>query len=160
MNIRHETKIKFDFPLGLYFQQLFDANAYVKFFNPYNFWRSYRIQHLETCWEFNTVKYLEDCYQIEWKPEKSATIKPVEISTKTDSYKILPWEKTPRNTILMVQPPMELKYRGITYTTSRIVAVDVNHIKGDRHRTESSSLSKFPDRFNHNDNSEASNNIL
>ncbi len=153
MTIREEQKIKVKFPISQYLQQLFCPDTYVKFINPFNFRRRYRINHLETCWEIDIVQHLERCRQIEWQPAQQRTAslrgasllrsprsaeaklrsqlhtKPIKNLTEIATYGGLPWEKTPQNTILISQPSMKLKYRGVTYRTSNIVAVNTNKIE-------------------------------
>ncbi len=69
MTIREKQKIKVNFPIAQYFQQLFCPSLYVKFINPFSFWRRYnRINHLEACRAINIVQHLERCRQIEWQP--------------------------------------------------------------------------------------------
>ncbi len=125
MKINHKRTLKNNFPLGLYFQQLFSPNAYVKFFNPFSFWRRYKTNHLENCWEINTVRYLERCHKLEYRknlltedPESRIEL------TATGTYRGVPWQKTTKNTIFVSQTPLKLKYRGVTYVTKRIVATE------------------------------------
>ena len=153
MTIREEQKIKVNFPISQYFQQLFSPDLYVKFINPLSFWRRYRINHLETCWAIDIVQHLERCRQIEWQPARSRSAslrgasllrsprsasaslrsqrdtEPIKNFTEIGTYRGVPWEKTPQNTILISQPSMKLKYRGVTYRTSNIVAVNTNKIE-------------------------------
>ena len=130
MTIREEQKIKVNFPINQYLQQLFAPNLYVKFINPFNFWRRYRIDHLEKCWAIDMVQYLERCRQIEWQLGRlPQDIEPIKNFIEIRTYGCVPWEKTPRNTILISQPSMKLKYRGVTYRTSNIVAVNTNKIE-------------------------------
>lgn len=130
MKTQEEQQIKLRFPFSLYFQQLFCPDAYVKFINPFGFWRRYRIKHLETCWDINIVRYLEQCHQIEWQLVRShLDNKPNKNPIQTGIYRGLPWKKTPQNTILISQPSFELKYRGVTYITSGIVAVNNNKVE-------------------------------
>lgn len=65
MNIGEKGAIKIGFPFGLYLKQLFSADTYVRYINPFNFWRRYRIDHLETCRELSTVKHLESCHKLD-----------------------------------------------------------------------------------------------
>jgi hypothetical protein len=66
MTTQDRKPIKISFPIGLYFEQLFSADTYVRFINPFGFWRRYRINHLETCHELDPVQYFERCYQKSW----------------------------------------------------------------------------------------------
>ncbi|MDJ0569853.1 MAG: hypothetical protein QNJ53_12500 [Pleurocapsa sp. MO_192.B19] len=66
MTTTEKRPTKISFPFGLYLRQLFSADTYVRFINPFSFWRRYRINHLETCGELDTVEYLERCHQIKW----------------------------------------------------------------------------------------------
>ena len=68
MTIREKQRPKVNFPVIKYFQQLFASESYVKFINPFRFWRRYRINHLEACFSINLVQYLERCYQLEYLP--------------------------------------------------------------------------------------------
>ena len=110
MTARERQKLKVNFPLKQYLQQLFVADTDLKFINPFSFWRRYRINHLETCWAINPVQHLERCYQIEWKPLPS--------QAETVMNSSLPWEKTIQNTLLISQSSFELKYHGVTYRTT------------------------------------------
>lgn len=129
MKAKAEQKIKISFLISQYFQQLFDSDPHVKFINPFSFWRRYRINHLESCWEIDIVRYLERCRQIEGQATKPQPDDQLQNFTETGKYRGLPWEKTPQNTILISQPSFELKYRGVTYHTSSIVAIDTNKIE-------------------------------
>lgn len=119
MNKRQTKAIKFSFPFGLYFEQLFSNDTYVKFINPFSFWRKYRIEHLESCRELNTVRYLENCHQLEWQPLKLPNSNISNSSQKSidTSNAIL---------IFVFEPGIELKYRGVTYRNKKIVSVNVN----------------------------------
>lgn len=64
MNVPEKRLTKISFPLALYLKQLFFADIYVRFINPFNFWRRYKIAILETCRQLDTVKYLEHCYKL------------------------------------------------------------------------------------------------
>lgn len=68
MTIREKQQLKVNFPLIQYFQQLFASESSVRFINPFQFWRRYRINHLEACWSLNLVQYLERCHQLEYSP--------------------------------------------------------------------------------------------
>ena len=130
MKIKEAKKSKIRFPVGLYFQQLVFRDTYVKFINPFSFWHKYKINHLETSWEFDIVQHLEHCHQTEWQSIHSQqdleSLR--ENSLRTGIYRGIPWEKKPQNTILISQPSIELKYRGVTYRTPGIVAIDANKV--------------------------------
>lgn len=55
--------IKFSFPLGSYFRQLFAADTYVRFINPLEFWRRHQIKHLNNCSKLDSVEHLKRCYR-------------------------------------------------------------------------------------------------
>ena len=71
MAIREKHQFKVNFPLIEYFEQLFASESYVRFVNPFQFWRRYRINYLEVCWSHNLVQHLERCYQLESSPVSS-----------------------------------------------------------------------------------------
>ena len=110
MTTREGQKLKVNFPLKQYLQQLFASDTDLKFLNPFSFWRRYRINHLETCWAINPVQHLERCYQIEWKP--------LSLKAETVMDFSFPGEKTIQNTLIISQPSFELKYHGVTYRTN------------------------------------------
>ncbi|MDJ0651016.1 MAG: hypothetical protein QNJ60_20170 [Xenococcaceae cyanobacterium MO_188.B19] len=122
-----ETRVtqnpKVNFPFLLYFKQLFAANAniYVKLINPFSFWRRYRIEHLEKCRDFDIIQHLENCYQLELVSKKFPNCQSV---TKQNIFE----PELSQNKILISQPNLQLKYRGVAYHTNRIVAVDANQI--------------------------------
>ena len=131
MNSPEKRTIKIKFPWGLYFQQLFSTDIYVKFINPFDFWRRYRIDHLENCRAINIVQRLEYCLQIEWQPTQSDK-KLLKNLSKINSYQGLIWEKKPQNTILMTQPSLKLQYRGVTYFTGSMVGINANQLAINR----------------------------
>ncbi len=149
-----EQKIKLRFPLHLYFQQLFTPNLYVKFINPFGFWRRYRINHLENCWEFNTVRYLENCHKIDWQPTHSRDNQSPSNLTAIGIYRGLLWEKNSKNTLLIVQPTIKLKYRGVTYRTNQIVGIEMEQIETKSQRITSNSSDQIITDFNNNYNSQ------
>ncbi len=149
MKTQEQRKIKINFPLGRYFQQLFASDIYVKFINPFSFWRRYRINHLEACWEINIVQYLERCHQIEWQPVRSyQDDKPSKNLSKTGKYRGVSWQKTPQNTVLIFQPIFDLKYRGVTYLTSGIVAVNIGKVATKSRQVILDDSEKIPTGFN------------
>ena len=124
MKTKTEQKIKLSFPLYLYLQQLFTPNLYVKFINPFSFWYQYRINHLETCWEFNTVLYLETCLKIDGQIKKNQHNQSLNNLNVVGIYRGLLWEKNSKNTLLIAQPSLKLKYRGVTYHINQIAGID------------------------------------
>ncbi len=115
MKIRQTKTIqkpKVNFPVLLYFQQLFAANIHVKFLNPFSFWRKYKVEYLEKCWNFDMIRHFKNCHQLELTSKKFRNIKYV----------------TKQNKFLISQPDLQLKYRGVVYQTNRIVAVDGNQV--------------------------------
>ncbi|MBE9048431.1 hypothetical protein IQ255_29290 [Pleurocapsales cyanobacterium LEGE 10410] len=124
MTIREQRAIKISFPWNLYFKQLFATDNYVKFFNPFNFWRKYRTNHLEACREFEPVEHLERCYEIEGQV-KIANYKTN--NNTTDTHNTLPWNRISNNQILVVQPSIKLKYRGVEYQKTQIVGIYIGY---------------------------------
>jgi hypothetical protein len=128
MNTRETRPVKISFPFRLYFEQLFFHDTYVRFINPFSFWRQYRIKHLESCRELNTVQYLESCHKLEWQSWKlshsSINENSLKISTLSTSF-----EQKTSNTIFVLQPSIELKYRGVTYRTKKIVSVNISSVQ-------------------------------
>jgi hypothetical protein len=124
-----ETRpIKISFPFSLYFEQLFSHDTYVRFINPFSFWRKYKIKHLESCRELNTVQYLESCRELEWRSlkvhNKRSGKNSIKISTQSH-----PADRQISSTVFVLQPSIELKYRGVSYRTQRIVSVNINSVK-------------------------------
>lgn len=64
MKTQAERKTNLSFPVGLYFRQFFASDRAVKFINPFSFWHQYKIDYLETCWQFDPIRFLERCRQI------------------------------------------------------------------------------------------------
>ncbi len=160
MTIRGAQKIKVNFPINQYLQQLFCSDTYVKFINPFSFWRRYRINHLDNCWAINIVEYLERCRKIEWQPVRQhQDNEPIKNFIATGRYRSVPWEKTQQNTILIAQPILELKYRGVTYRTSGIVAVNANKVEIKPSLVTLDSSEKLFPSSNNSNNSETSSNL-
>ncbi len=128
MATEEKQLIKIRFPFNLYFRQLFSADTYVKFINPFSFWRRYRINHLETCQNINTVEHIKRCHQIEWQPEKKSDYKIANDFNKSSTSACLPFEQITPNTILVFQPSIKLKYRGVTYQTNKILGININNV--------------------------------
>lgn len=127
MCIEEKRLIKFSFPFSLYFKQLFSDNTYVRFINPFSFWRRYRVSHLETCRELNTVQYLESCYRAEWHSAKA-----LKLEKNTDYKDTLtnnPIGRGKSNTIHIFQPRIKLKYRGVSYYIQNALSIDIKTIK-------------------------------
>ncbi len=117
MKVREEGKTTIKFPVQKYFRQIFSNSAYVTIINPLKFWREYRVEHLESCYEYNLTLLLERCQKKECLPSKP--------NQKNDSVwgekcRTLPFEQQNRNVILISQPNCELKYRGVSYCANSI----------------------------------------
>lgn len=130
MKTKEIPKVKnhqISFPWRLYFQQLFATDIYVRFINPLRFWRRYKIDLLEGCHQFNTVRYLENCSQDKQQPNQ-----------KTDAVNDeLQGEKRQTAIIFIPLPDLQLKYRGVAYHTNKIIAIDL-----DRQTIKPDSLAK------------------
>ena len=61
---REVRQIKLKFPWLKYLKQIFNSSQYVTIVNPWKFWRRYRIEHLNACYQYNTVEFLERCRQL------------------------------------------------------------------------------------------------
>lgn len=111
--------IKFSFPWNLYFRQLFAADVYVRFINPFNFWRRSKIKHLENCSEIDLVEHLKRCYQK--KSPQTKSDRQIDLDCKNYSNNI----QKPRlfKTLFIVQSSENLKYRGIEYQKPTIVGI-------------------------------------
>lgn len=141
MNTTETKPIKLSFPWSLYFEQLFSKDTYVRFINPWSFWREYRIKHLESCRELNTVQYLESCYQLQWRSRK---LPHGEISRNLieTSIPIGSADRQMLNIIFIPQASIELKYRGVTYQTKKIVTVKINSVSIDPNLLKSNNLAQ------------------
>ena len=115
---KRETKPNQRKFLRLYFKQLFYRNIYVRYINPFSFWRRYRINHLETCCQQDRVQYLERCYQL-WRSPKPADYRK-KVSCRAKSF-----DQSSLNTILIIRPLTKLKYRSVTYQTRRFIVASV-----------------------------------
>ena len=128
-----ETKVaqktKIIFPLRAYLKQLLATNIYVKFLNPWRFWRKCRIEHLETCLKFDEISYLEDCYQLDFLSNRFGESQTLKSDRKTTAKQNGSNQNLSSNIILISQPSFELKYRGITYHKHKIVAVTLDSTK-------------------------------
>lgn len=129
MNREEKQPIKISFPLALYFQQLFAANTYVRYINPFSFWRKYKIDHLEICRQLNTVEYLEHCYRLKSRSPRLPNAN--KYSEYIDSWVFIPYRQTDSNTLYISQPIVLLKYRGVTYCIKDIYNVKIDCIRID-----------------------------
>ena len=128
---KRETKPNQRKFLRLYFKQLFYRNIYVRYINPFSFWRRYRINHLETCCQQDRVQYLERCYQLKRSPEPVSQRKEVNCESE------ISFKQSSLNTTLIVRPITKLKYRSIIYQTRKFIVISVNY---DPFDTNSSNL--------------------
>ena len=129
---------KISFPFSLYSKQLFSTDPYVKFINPFSFWRRYRINHLETCRELDTVQYLESCRKLDPQVAKLTKIGLDRDYTNTSENSL--FKQAESNTIYISQPRIKLKYRGVTYYTKDTLNTDINVTKIDLGVVTSNSL--------------------
>ena len=127
MNTTEVRSVKISFPFSLYFKQLFFHDTYVRFINPFGFWRRYRIQHLETCHEQDIVQHLECCHQLKWQASKAINCGDTKF-TEIFLHSHFLQQITP-NTILITQPSIKLKYRGVTYQTKKILGININNVQ-------------------------------
>lgn len=118
--------IKFSFPWRLYFRQLFAAHTYVRFIDPFNFWRRYRIKHLEQCSELNPIEHLECCYQKKCPPRKTRNCK-TQSNHRAYSEKLNSPEPIYKQ-IFIVQSSENFKYRGVEYQKPKIVGIYFDRI--------------------------------
>jgi hypothetical protein len=129
MNTGEKRPVKIAFPFDLYFKQLFSVDTYVKFINPFGFWRRYKINHLETCSELDIVEHLEQCYQLKWRLTKLSNARPNEDYTDTSNNSLL--KQAELNTIYISQPKIGLKYRGVSYYTRDVLSINTKAIAKD-----------------------------
>ena len=153
MNTGEKRAIKIGFPFGLYLKQLFSANAYVRYINPISFWRRCRIDHLKTCYELDTVKYLEKCRQLDCQVVKQTNIGLDIDYTDVSMGSLL--RQAQLNTICISQPQIELKYRGVSYFIRNISYIDVHVVKIDPRIVRPNSL-KYTNNSNNPSTSEKS----
>lgn len=155
MTTTEKRPTKISFPFGLYLRQLFSADTYVRFINPFSFWRRYRINHLETCGELDTVEYLERCHQIKWRPSKLFNCRESKNLREISALSCFPFNQADPNTIFIFQPSMKLKYRGVTYHTKEIFGININNTKNEPDLVEPNSLEQ-PLNSNNTNTSEIS----
>ena len=129
MNTGDKQAAKIGFPFGLYLKQLFSADTYVRYINPFSFWRRYRINYLETCYELNTVQHLEHCYQLDCRVTKHTKIALDRKYTDTPTDSLI--RQAELNTIYISKPLIKLKYRGVSYYTRDILNIDIKAVKID-----------------------------
>ncbi|MEM7592765.1 MAG: hypothetical protein AAF383_14800 [Cyanobacteria bacterium P01_A01_bin.83] len=122
--------IKFSFPWGLYFRQLFAADTYVRLINPFNFWYKYRIKHLEKCSELDLIGHLERCYQ-----KKCIRAKTENFQVRLDPKVYKNLADSPKSSLykqlFIVQSSENLKYRGIEYRKPKIVGIYFDRVTFD-----------------------------
>ncbi len=140
MTIKEKRPVNLSFPFGLYFQQLFSTDTYVRLVNPFSFWHRYKINHLERCCELDTVEYLERCHQIEWRRAKLFAPEKTKNLTETSAFSCFPLRQVEPKTIFIFQPSMKLKYRGVTYYTQEILGMNIHHAQIDPSLSKINSL--------------------
>jgi HSP20 family protein len=129
MNTKEARQIKVKFPFSLYFKQLFAQDIYVRFINPFSFWRRHRINHLETCCALNTVQYLENCYHLERRSSKSIGYRNNQNYKEISSYGQVPAQQISLHKIIVVIPSVELKYRGVDYCKKETSSININNVE-------------------------------
>jgi HSP20 family protein len=129
MNTKEARQIKVNFPFSLYFKQLFAQDTYVRFINPFSFWRRHRIEYLETCCELNTVQYLESCYNLEWRSSKSIDYTNNQSFKEISSSSQVPSQQISLHKIIIVMPSVELKYRGVAYRPKETLNININNVE-------------------------------
>lgn len=129
MNTEEKRLIKINFPLALYFKQLFAADTYVRYINPFSFWRKYKINHLETCCELDTIKYLERCYRLQERSPRLSNIN--KNAEYINNLVCAPYKQTDLNTIYISRPIVLLKYCGVTYLIQDIYNISISCAKID-----------------------------
>ena len=129
MNTGEKRAIKIGFPFSLYFKQLFSADTYARYINPFSFWHRYKIDHLKACHELDTVKYLENCRQLDYQAIKHTNVSSDIDYTNASMDSLVRQARS--NTIYISQPRIELKYRGVSYFIRDISNIDVHVVKID-----------------------------
>lgn len=143
MATRPSKPTTISFPWRLYWQQLFSPNTYVKFINPFNFWRRYKIDHLETCRERDIIEHLERCYHKQARlPKSSHTIKDSE-SAENDSLGHLSCQQPPPQILLIVRPKIKLKYRGVAYDLQEVIGIQIAQTALDSQLVKNNITSKI-----------------
>lgn len=123
MNTEEKRLIKMGFPFDLYLKQLFSADSYVRYINPFNFWHRYKINHLETCRDLNPVQHFERCHQLDWQPAKPTKIWLVRDNQDTLTNSLI--QQAELNTIHVSQPVIKLKYRGVSYCITDVLSMNI-----------------------------------
>lgn len=129
MNTKEARPIKVNFPFSLYFKQLFAQDTYVRFINPFIFWRRYRINFLDTCCELNTVEHLESCYSLEWQSSKSIGYRNNQSFEGISSSSQVPAQQMSLHKIIVVIPGVELKYRGVACCKKETLSININNVE-------------------------------
>lgn len=129
MDAKEARQIKVNFPFSLYFKQLFAQDTYVRYINPFSFWRRHRIEHLEACCALNTVQYLENCYHLERRSSKSIDYRNNQSLKEIPSYGQVPAQQISLHKIIVVIPRVELKYRGVAYGAKETLNININNVE-------------------------------
>lgn len=129
MNTKEAIQIKVNFPFSLYFQQLFAQDTYVRFINPFSFWRRYRINFLETCCELNTVEHLESCYNLEWQSSKSIGCRNNQSFEEISDSSQVTAQQISLHKIIVVIPRVELKYHGAACCKQETLSININNVE-------------------------------
>ena len=125
MATRPSKPTTISFPWRLYWQQLFSPNVYVKFISPFNFWRRYKIDHLETCRERDIIGHLQRCYHQQARmPKSSHTAKDSQIAENDSLGHLSPVQPSPQ-ILLIVRPKIKLKYRGVAYDLKEVMGIQI-----------------------------------
>lgn len=115
MNIKEGRKTTIKFPIQKYFKQIVPSFDYVTFINPFKFWHRYKIDHLEICYEYNLILFLERCLKTE---HQSVTQNSENNSISWEKDRGLSSNQQNHNAISISQPNYELKYRGVNYRSN------------------------------------------
>jgi hypothetical protein len=127
MDAKEARQIKVNFPFDLYFKQLFAQDTYVRFINPFSFWRRHRINHLETCCKLNTVQYLENCYHLGRRSSKSIDYRNNQSFNEISSSSQVPAQQMSLHKIIVVIPRVELKYRRVDCCKQESSSININN---------------------------------
>lgn len=146
MKVTEEGKTTIKFPIQKHFNQIFSNSAYVTIINPFKFWRRYRDEHLESCYEYNLVRFLERCQKKECQPDKPNQ---ENNSVWSKKYRGLTFNQQDQNAILISQPKFELKYRSNSYRSNSIYVSDKTRIgiKHNQHPPQPEIPLDLSDRF-------------